>query len=100
MLTIFYYIQANLTLFHYFQAIFTLLYSGYSHSSSSPLFSIGSTVSEGVRQFAETGATDTLNLEAANKTFLDTIISPPIGQGVGETTTNIFVDTNHTKVSE
>eukprot|EP00092_Neocalanus_flemingeri_P019836 GFUD01021487.1.p1 GENE.GFUD01021487.1~~GFUD01021487.1.p1 ORF type:complete len:476 (+),score=137.91 GFUD01021487.1:85-1512(+) len=74
---------------------------GYSHSSTSaaPLFSIGSTVSEGVRQFAETGSTDTLDLEATNKTFLDTIISPPIGQGEGETTTTIFVDTNHTKVS-
>jgi len=72
---------------------------GFSHSSLSPLFSIGSTVSEGVRQFAETGATDTLDQEAANITFLDTIISPPIEQGVGETSTNIFVDTNHTMVS-
>ena len=72
---------------------------GYSHSSLSPLFSIGSTVSEGVRQFAETGATDTLDQEAANISFLDTIISPPIEQGVGETSTNIFVDTNHTMVS-
>eukprot|EP00092_Neocalanus_flemingeri_P025712 GFUD01027876.1.p1 GENE.GFUD01027876.1~~GFUD01027876.1.p1 ORF type:complete len:470 (+),score=125.50 GFUD01027876.1:94-1503(+) len=74
---------------------------GYSHSSTpaAPLFSIGSAVSEGVRLFAETGATDTLDLEAANKTFLDAIISPPIKQGVGETTTTIFVDTNHTKVS-
>ena len=72
---------------------------GYSHSSPSPLFSIGSTVSEGVRQFAETGSTDNLDQEAANITFLDTIISPPIEQGVGETSTNIFVDTNHTMVS-
>ena len=75
--------------------------AGFSHSSSSvsPLFSIGSTVTEGVKQFAETGATDILDMEAANKTFLDTIISPPIEQGVGETSTNIFVDSNHTKVS-
>eukprot|EP00090_Calanus_glacialis_P017072 TRINITY_DN26679_c0_g1_i1.p1 TRINITY_DN26679_c0_g1~~TRINITY_DN26679_c0_g1_i1.p1 ORF type:complete len:480 (+),score=134.20 TRINITY_DN26679_c0_g1_i1:27-1466(+) len=72
---------------------------GYSHSSRSPLFSIGSTVSEGVREFAETGSTDTLDQEAANISFLDTIISPPIEQGVGETSTNIFVDTNHTMVS-
>jgi hypothetical protein len=56
-------------------------------------------VSEGVRQFAETGSSDTLEQEAANITFLDTIISPPIEQGVGETSTNIFVDTNHTLVS-
>ena len=75
------------------------LIPGYSHSSRSPLFSIGSTVSEGVREFAETGSTDTLDQEAANITFLDTIISPPIEQGVGDTSTNIFVDTNHTMVS-
>ena len=73
--------------------------SGYSHSSPFPVFSIGSTVSEGVRQFAETGSTDNLDQEAANITFLDTIISPPIEQGVGDTSTNIFVDTNHTMVS-
>ena len=72
---------------------------GYSHSSPSPVFSIGSTVSEGVREFAETGTTDLMDREAVNKTFLDTIISPPIEQGVGETSTNIFLDSNHTKVS-
>ena len=44
-------------------------------------------------------ASPTLDQEAANITFLDTIISPPIEQGVGETSTNIFVDTNHTMVS-
>jgi hypothetical protein len=72
---------------------------GYSHSSPSPVFSIGSTVSEGVREFAETGATDLMDMEAVNKTFLDTIISHPIEQGVGQTNTNIFLDSNNTKVS-
>jgi len=82
---------------------------GYSHSPDySPLYSVGSIVSEGVREFAETGATDTLEKEVAKDTieketvgnnFLDAIIAPPIEQGVGETSTNVFVDTNHTKVS-
>ena len=72
---------------------------GYSHSSSvSPLYNIGSTVSEGVREFAETGATDTLDKEAADNIFLDTISAPPVGEGVGETSANVFVDSNHTKV--
>ena len=73
--------------------------SGYTHSSGSPLYNIGSTVSDGVREFAETGATDTLDKEAADNIFLDTIIAPPVEQGVGETSTNVFVDSNNTKVS-
>ena len=74
-------------------------FAGYSHSSPvSPLYNIGSTVSEGVREFAETGATDTLDKEAAHNIFLDTIIAPPVEQGVGETSANVFVDSNHTKV--
>ena len=56
-------------------------------------------MSEGVREFAETGATDTLDKEAADNIFLDTIIAPPVEQGVGETSANVFVDSNHTKVS-
>ena len=70
------------------------------------MFNIGSTVSEGVREFAETGSTDTLEKEVAEETiekktgnnFLDAFIAPPIVQGVGDTSTNIFVDTNNTKV--
>merc|ERR1711872_768325 len=42
---------------------------GYSHSPGySPMFNIGSTVSEGVRDFAETGSTDTLEKEVAKDT--------------------------------
>ena len=71
---------------------------GYVHSVDSPLYSIGSTVSEGVRQFVETGVTDKLELETTSKTFLDAVLAPPIPTGVGQTNTTIFVDTNHTKV--
>jgi len=82
---------------------------GYSHSSdSAPLFRVGSIVSEGVREFAEKGATDTLEKEVAKdrankknatEDLLDVILAPPIEQGVGNCSTNIFVDTNHTMVS-
>jgi len=72
---------------------------GYVHSVASPLFSVGAAVSAGVRQFAETGATDQLEMETKEKLFLDAVLAPPIPAGVGDTNTTIFVDSNHTKVS-
>ena len=75
------------------------MFSGYVHSVSSPLFSLGEQVSPGVKQFAETGLTDVLERETVNKTFLDAVLAPPIPVGEGETNTTIFVDTSHTKVS-
>ena len=63
------------------------------------MFSLGVPVSPGVRQFVETGLTDSLERETVNKTFLDAVLAPPIPLGEGETNTTIFVDTNHTKVS-
>ena len=68
------------------------------HSVASPLFSVGAAVSAGVRQFAETGATDKLELETKEKLFLDAVLAPPIPAGVGDTNTTIFVDSNYTKV--
>ena len=72
--------------------------AGLVHSVSSPLYSLGSTVSEGARQFVETGLTDKMEMETVNKTFLDAVLAPPILTGVGQTNTTIFVDSNHTKV--
>ena len=72
--------------------------AGLVHSVSSPLYSLGSTVSEGARQFVETGLTDKMEMETVNKTFLDAVLAPPILSGVGQTNTTIFVDSNHTKV--
>lgn len=72
---------------------------GYVHSVPSPLFSLGSTISDGVRQFVETGSTDKLEIETSTMTFLDAVLAPPITTGVGESNTTIFVDTNHTKIS-
>ena len=72
--------------------------AGLVHSFPSPLYSLGSTVSEGVRHFVETGDTDMMELETVNTTFLDAILAPPIQTGQGDTNTTIFVDSNHTKV--
>ena len=72
--------------------------AGLVHSVPSPLYSLGSRVSEGARQFVETGATDKMEMETVNKTFLDAVLAPPILTGVGQTNTTIFVDSNHTKV--
>jgi len=72
---------------------------GYSHGQSLSLFSVGKLVDEGVRQFAETGESEVLDLAAENKTFLDAILAPPILHGVGKTSANIFVDGNNSRVS-
>lgn len=72
---------------------------GYSHAPNMSLFSVGSLVGEGVRQFVETGDSEVLDREARNRTFLDAISSPPITQGLGHSYTNVFVDGNHSLVS-
>jgi len=72
---------------------------GYSHGTGMSLFSIGSVAGQGVKQFVETGDSDLLDKEATNRTFLDTFSAPPISSGIGNTTTRVFVDGNHTKVS-
>jgi len=72
---------------------------GYSHGESLSLFSVGKLVDEGVRQFVETGESEVLDQAAENKTFLDAILAPPILNGVGKTSANIFVDGNNSHVS-
>jgi len=72
---------------------------GYSHQESFSLFSLGTLVDEGVRQFVETGSSEVLDQSSSNRTFLDAILAPPIVQGVGNTSTNVFVDGNHSMIS-
>ena len=88
--------------------------TGYSHQDAFSLFSLGTLVDEGVRQFVETGSSEVKNLietkcssrqnfqvldrSSSNRTFLDAILAPPIVQGVGNTSTNVFVDGNHSLV--
>ena len=103
---------------------------GYSHQEPFSLFSLGTLVDEGVRQFVETGSSEVkrihpekiftqtkyssirnihpdkirhfsiqvLDKSSSNRTFLDAILAPPIVQGVGNTSTNVFVDGNHSMV--
>ena len=82
---------------------------GYSHRDSFSLFSLGALVDEGVRQFVETGSSEVkilkrsntfqvLDQQSTNRSFLDAILAPPIVQGVGNTSTNVFVDGNHSLV--
>jgi len=71
---------------------------GFSHNSGLSLFKLGSTAGEGVKQFVETGDSDTLDREAATNNFLDAFIAPPITSGAGNTSTTIFVDGNNTQV--
>jgi len=72
---------------------------GYSHQEPFSLFSLGTLVDEGVRQFVETGSSEVLDQSSSNRTFLDAILAPPIVQGVGNTSTNVFVDGNHSMIS-
>jgi len=72
---------------------------GYSHQDAFSLFSLGTLVDEGVRQFVETGSSEVLDRSSSNRTFLDAILAPPIVQGVGNTSTNVFVDGNHSLIS-
>ncbi|XP_032516431.1 spondin-2 [Danaus plexippus] len=69
---------------------------GVSHSRSYVLFRLGRRVSPSVRQFAESGRSDTLG--AAPGT-LDVFGGAAIGQGLGRAEADFFVDGNHSRVS-
>lgn len=72
---------------------------GFVHSAELELFHVGRTVGAGLRRFVENGDSELIEQEFGNMSSLDTILAPPILQGEGATTANIFVDGNHTKVS-
>jgi len=72
---------------------------GFTHPAEFQLYEEGSEVGEGVRHFVERADSDTLEREAATWSFLDSVLVPPIGQGVGEAETLLFLDGNHSQVS-
>lgn len=74
---------------------------GLVHHNSTVLFSEGEPISDGLKEFIETGEGEGLEKEVGEKlnTSLDTILLPMISQGVGSSEASIFVDGNHTKVS-
>lgn len=60
------------------------------------LFRLGRRVSPSVRQFAESGRSDALGSAPGT---LDVFGASPVGQGVGRTEAEFFVDGNHSRVS-
>lgn len=76
---------------------FCKLIPGRTHDASFKLFSIGKVASSGMKLFAETGQTNTLECEPSNGA-LDFTASA-IFSGRGSTEASIFVDANHTLVS-
>ena len=68
-----------------------------SHSRSYVLFRLGRRVSAPVRQFAESGRSDSLGSSPGT---MDVFGAPAIGQGAGRTEAEFFVDGNHSRVSK
>ncbi|CAG7830857.1 unnamed protein product [Allacma fusca] len=73
---------------------------GRSHSENFNIFEIGEMASDGLKKFAETGLSDLLDEYSQGASgVLDAFNAPAIGQGVGETETQFFLDSNHSRVS-
>lgn len=72
---------------------------GFSHGTAMQLFSIGSMANPGVKQFIETGQSDILDKQSSEEAFLDSFTVPPIQAGKGNSSSLIFVDGTHSKVS-
>ena len=79
--------------------------AGFSHSPSYRLFEVGKTASAAVKEFAETGQTDSFDREQAEKedeaaeALFDAFAAPPVEEGAGKSSAKLFVDGNHTRVS-
>ncbi|CAB4059116.1 Spondin-2 [Lepeophtheirus salmonis] len=71
---------------------------GFSHNDDYNLFHIGSIASDSVKEFAETGSTESLD-KVSDSLILDVFSAPPIPKGAGRTQGSIFLDGNHTQVS-
>lgn len=73
---------------------------GRSHDKLFKLFRLGERSSLGMKEFAETGRSDTLEQQTQGQGgVFDEFNAPPIPSGVGRTEAEFFVDGNHSKVS-
>ncbi|KAJ8880539.1 hypothetical protein PR048_017009 [Dryococelus australis] len=71
-----------------------------SHDASFMLFRLGSRVSAGARQLAETGSGQLLEDDAQGTAgVMDAFTAPAIQQGAGRTEAEFFLDGNHSRVS-
>ena len=80
-----------------------LVIPGFTHSPSFRLFEVGKPASAAVKEFAETAGTEAVdsigNATSAND-FFDSFAAPPVTQGAGASEAKLFVDGNHTRVSD
>ena len=61
---------------------------------------MGQTATEGLKQFAETGESSMIQSERQEGLgVFDQFTAPPVLRGVGQTSTQVFVDGNHSMVS-
>ena len=72
--------------------------SGYSHSSQFQLFRLGEVLGDGMKEYVELGRTDLLD-KLDRQHVMDEFTAAPVEEGAGQTTTTVFVDGNHTRVS-
>jgi len=73
---------------------------GRSHDPEYRLFGIGHSSSQGFKEFAEKGRSDTLDAQSQGEGgIFDEFSGPPVPTGEGRTEAEFFVDSNHSMVS-
>ncbi|KAF2365714.1 Spondin N-terminal [Trinorchestia longiramus] len=76
--------------------------TGLTHSSQHQVFKEGQVATSQLKEFAETGRSDSLDAvtyERQGSKVLDAFYAPAIREGVGETQAKFFADGNHSMVS-
>ncbi|XP_021961256.1 spondin-2 [Folsomia candida] len=71
---------------------------GRTHNSSYALYRVGEMASAGLKKFAETSSSDSLD-EMDSTGVFDAFNAPPIASGEGQTQSQFFLDGNHSQVS-
>ena len=73
---------------------------GRSHAAEYALFRAGRPASEGFREFAESGRSDSLDAQSQGEGgIFDEFNAPAVTHGSGRTEAEFFVDSNHSRVS-
>ncbi|XP_048513643.1 uncharacterized protein LOC105685150 [Athalia rosae] len=72
---------------------------GRTHDSSYTLYRLGERLSQGARQYVETGRADGLDAGGESPNTLHSFVGPPVPQGEGTSIGRAFLDGNHTRIS-
>ncbi|XP_046430520.1 spondin-1 [Neodiprion pinetum] len=72
---------------------------GRTHDASYSLYRLGERLSQGARQYVETGRADGLDAGGDAPNTLHSFVGPPVPQGEGTSIGRAFLDGNHTLVS-